>query len=485
MRAELQRLKRDTRLGGCEQPVREGRGRAGKRSRMRRPRQPTRASGSSPSGTGSHPFQALAQAVAAANGGKKSLWKIARPCISGCCVGCGGLYYRSHRTQPLTEKDTIVLADFANRTGDPVFDDTLKTALSVSLNQSPFFNVLRKQSRDDFEADDPAARHKAHSRRCSGVVPAGGQQGVHCRIDCKPGQRIRARPESGELPDRGYAGARASHGIGKEKVLDALGQTASKLRGELGESLVTVQKFDVSLQEATTSSLEALQAYSAGRKAYGKKGPAAALPAYQRAVQLDPNFAMGYLAVASGYAGLGEVGRADEYFTKAFELREHASEREKLAFSSAYYENVTGELEKATQIYQEWIGAYPRDPMARLDMGNVYAEQGQYEKAAESYRECLRLDPQSGSSYGNLSNSLLALQRFDEAQQIILDGGDAKAGSLHHPQCSLCPGVPKGGLCSMADQQRGFRASRRWKMPVCRSLPIRKRTPDTSRKRAN
>jgi eukaryotic-like serine/threonine-protein kinase len=199
----------------------------------------------------------------------------------------------------------------------------------------------------------------------------------------------------------------------KEKVLAALGETASRLRGQLGESLASVQKFDMPLEEATTSSLEALQAYSIGRKAYGDKGPAAGLPYYQRAIQLDPNFAMGYLAIASGYAGLGEVGRANEYFTKAFELREHASEREKLAFSSAYYENATGEIGKATQIYQEWIEAYPRDPMARLDMGNAYAEQGEYKKSVESYRECLRLDPQSGIAEGEAIQLARLRQLYD------------------------------------------------------------------------
>ena len=123
----------------------------------------------------------------------------------------------------------------------------------------------------------------------------------------------------------------------KEKVLDALGEAASKLRGELGESLATVQKFDVPLYEATTSSLEALKAYSLGVKAYHEKGAAAALPYHQRAIELDPNFAMGYEAVGNDYSSLGELGRASEYFTKAFQLREHASEREKLAITADYY----------------------------------------------------------------------------------------------------------------------------------------------------
>jgi tetratricopeptide (TPR) repeat protein len=136
----------------------------------------------------------------------------------------------------------------------------------------------------------------------------------------------------------------------KEKVLDAVGDVASKLRRELGESLTTVQKFDVPLAEATTSSLEALKAYTLGLKAVHEKGSAAALPYHQRAIQLDPNFAMGYDAVGSDYFGLGELGRASEYFTTAFDLREHASEREKLTITAGYYSNVTGEVESGTDI---------------------------------------------------------------------------------------------------------------------------------------
>ena len=205
----------------------------------------------------------------------------------------------------------------------------------------------------------------------------------------------------------------------KEKVLDALGEAASKLRGELGESLATVQKFDVPLSEATTSSLEALKAYTLGEKAHREKGTAAGLPYHQRAIELDPNFAMGYEEVGSDYSTLGEVGRGIEYFTKAFQLREHASEREKLHITADYYSNVTGELDKAAQTYQEEIQAYPREYRAHLDLGNQYASLGQYEKARDAYSQSLRLTPDHAGIYANLANTQLALQRFDEARQTI------------------------------------------------------------------
>jgi tetratricopeptide (TPR) repeat protein len=205
----------------------------------------------------------------------------------------------------------------------------------------------------------------------------------------------------------------------KEKVLDTLGEATSKLRGELGESLASVQKLDAPLEQATTASLEALQAYSLGEKAYREKNVSAALTYHQRAIQLDPSFALGYEAVGSDYLGLGELGRASEYYTKAFELQERASERERLKITASYYSYVTGELEKGEQAHEEWVASYPRDYRAHLDLGNGYLFQGQYEKAAAAYRESLRLVPGNVALYENLVYALLALQRFDEARQLI------------------------------------------------------------------
>ena len=159
----------------------------------------------------------------------------------------------------------------------------------------------------------------------------------------------------------------------KEKVLDALGDAASKLRGELGESLASVQKFDVPLEEATTSSLDALKAYSLGEI---QSDAAAALPHNQRAIELDPNFAMGYHGVGDDYYSMGQIGRASEFYTKAFQLREHVSERERLRITLSYYSNVTGEVDKVAQTCQEGIQAYPRDGRMHWELGNAYASQG-------------------------------------------------------------------------------------------------------------
>jgi tetratricopeptide (TPR) repeat protein len=223
----------------------------------------------------------------------------------------------------------------------------------------------------------------------------------------------------------------------KEKVLDVLGEAAAKLRGELGESLATVQRFDVPLEQATTSSLEALKAYSLAMKATNEKGFAAALPYYQHAIELDPNFAMGYNAVGKAYHNLGELGRAGEYLTKAFQLRAHASEREKLTITANYYQYVTGELDKAGETFQEEIENYPREAAAYGNLGTALAEQGQYEKAAEATREALRLAPERLINYGNLANYTLALQRFDETRQIIHEARNAGDLVLHNALYAL------------------------------------------------
>ena len=241
----------------------------------------------------------------------------------------------------------------------------------------------------------------------------------------------------------------------KEKVLDALGGAASKLRGELGESLGSVQKLDVPLTEATTSSLEALKAFGLGRAASAKSSTTA-LPYDQRAIELDPNFAMGYAAIGNDYISMGELGRASEYYAKAFQLREHASERERLTIAADYHQSVTGELDKAAQDFQEWVRSYPRDSAAHDDLGNVYAQQGLYEKAAGEHRQSLLLTPERVGPYDGLANSLFALGRFDEAREIIQR---AKARNLddfilHSALYGLA--FVRGDDSAMVEQQHWF-----------------------------
>ena len=347
------------------------------------------------------------------------LWKTAVPVLLVALLVAGGLYYRAHRSKPLTDKDTIVLGDFDNKTGDPIFDDTLTTALNVSLRQSPFLNVLsdsevaktlQQMTRPASTRLTPDLARELCQRAGSKAYIAGtiGSLGSEYVLALKA-----VNCQSGDTLAQEQITAAA-----KEKVLDGLGEAASKMRAELGESLATVQKFDVPLAEATTSSLEALKAYSLGDKASREKGPSAELPYDLHAIQLDPNFAMGYMALGTDYYSMNERERANAYFKKGFELRENASEREKASITANYY-LVTGEVEKEAQAYQQLLEYYPRDASARLDLGGSYVQEGQYEKGIEAYRESLRLAPDNSFTYWGLADNLLALQSFEEARQTI------------------------------------------------------------------
>ncbi len=337
-------------------------------------------------------------------------------------LAASAIVWRTYRVKSasLHASDTVVLADFANGTGDPIFDDTLKTALNVSLRQSPFLNVLPESeiaktlqlmTRPPETKLTPEIAREICQRAGSKAYIAGsiaslgseyvlGLKAVNC--------------ESGDTLAQQQVTAAS-----RERVLDRLGEAAAKLRGELGESLATVKRFDVPLEQATTSSLEALKEYSLGMKAFSEKGAPASLPHAQRAIQLDPNFALGYWAVGDDYGSLAEVGRASEYLTKAFQLREHASERERLTITGIYYLVVTGELEKAAQTYQEEIESYTGDSVAYGHLSVVFTQLGQYEKSAEIARQALRIAPNELGWYENLANTAISLQRFDQAQQII------------------------------------------------------------------
>jgi tetratricopeptide (TPR) repeat protein/predicted Ser/Thr protein kinase len=366
-------------------------------------------------------------------------------------------YLYAHRASKLTEKDTIVLGDFTNTTGDAVFDDTLKTALNVSLRQSPFLNVL---------SDSEVTKTLQEMTRPAGTKLISEVARELCQ---RAGSKAYLAGTIGSLGSEYVLGLKAVNcrsgdtlaeeqvtAASKEKVLDTLGQAASKLRGELGESLAMVQKLDIPLAEATTSSLEALQAYSLGVKAADEKSPAAALPYLQRAVELDPNFALGYLAVGHLYASLGELARASEYYAKAFQLREHASEWEKLSITASYYQNVTGELDKAAQTYQEEIESYPRRYEAYALLGLVFDQEGQYEKAVEIKRVALRLRPDWVGGYLGMANYALASQRFNEARQSIHEAQAQKLDNFQFHNALYALAFLGADSAAMAEQQRWF-----------------------------
>jgi len=327
------------------------------------------------------------------------------------------LHRRAGQGHRLTSQDTLVLADFTNTTGDSVFDDTLKQAISVQLAQSPFLNILadaRIRTLLRLMARSPATKltpelaqdlcQRAGSKAyISGSIASLGRQYVIGldAINCESGDSLAQEQETAE---------------GKEHVLKALDQAATRLRERLRESLSTVQKFATPLEQATTPSLEALKALSVGRKTLHEKGDAAAIPFFKRAIELDPNFAAAYAALGISYSNLGEPTLASENLYRAFELRDRVSERERFRISAYYFARVTGELEKAIETYTLWAQIYPQDDAPRNNLAVDYCYLGQYEKAEAETLEQLRLNPDSGAGYSNLVSLYAQLNRLDEAK---------------------------------------------------------------------
>jgi len=455
MRAELQRLKRDTESGRAFVAV-SGSLQAEASDSQLATERPVRVSGSN-AAVAPAPTSKDAKWSGVTVPKRTATWRTAVAAAVIVAAIAGGLYYRSTAARRLTDKDTIVLADFDNKTGDPVFEDALKTALNVSLSQSPFLRILP----DNTVAETlklmtlpPETRLKAGVTRelcqragskayIAGSIASLGTQYVLGlkAVNCQSGETLAQQQATA---------------ASKEKVLVTLGVAASKLRSELGESLATVQKFDVPLEQATTPSLDALNAYTLGTRTRREKGPSAALPYHQHAIELDPNFAMAYEAVGRDYYGLGELQRASEYFAKAFQLRNHASERESLIISANYYENVTGELEKAKQIQQERVQNYPHDYRGYIELGNVFAAYGQYEKAVEAYRESLRLAPDNYEPYWGQAQNLIAVQRFDELQNIAAQAQSRKLDNSGLWVCLYALAFIKGDDAAMAEQLRRF-----------------------------
>jgi len=432
IRADLQRLKRDTESGHnlavTSGPVAE------------------------PADPPTSPARTAPEAVA---GRKKKAGLLAGICALLIAAALAGFYFHFHQGRKLTEKDTVVLADFANSTGDAVFDDTLKTALNVALNQSPFLNVLSDNS---VAATLQLMTRPANTRLTPAVTRdlcqrAGSKAYIAGSID-KLGNEFVIGLKAINCSTGDTLAVEQKTAGGKEKVLEALGEAASQLRGQLGESLSTVQKYDASLEQATTSSLEALKAYSTGMKIGKANDVIAGLPYDQRAIELDPNFATAYQAVGNDYFAQGEVARANEYFTRAYQLRDHASEREKLAIEASYYEEVTGDLDKATLADREWMRSYPRDHRAGHDLANVYGEEGLYDKAIEIEDSACRSEPDEMNICVNLVNRLMALQRFDEARRLAQESLPKDDDAILHNSLY--------GLAFLASDSATMAAQQRW-----------------------
>jgi serine/threonine protein kinase/tetratricopeptide (TPR) repeat protein len=361
----------------------------------------------------------------AVRGGK--FWRTAIAVLLAGMLVAGVSYYRLHQTKPLTDKDTIVLSDFDNKTGDPVFDDTLKQGLSVQLEQSPFLallsdrrvnETLKLMGRPSGDRLTTEVTQEVCQRTDSKAIVTGSIAGLGNlyviglkAVNCNTGDVLAEAQEQA---------------AGQEAVLKALDAATVRLRSELGESLSSVQKYATPVEEATTPSLEALKAYSLGIKTSYTKGGIASLPFFKRAVELDPNFAMAYDWMSTAYRDLNEVGRAAENIRNAYDLREKVSERERWTIEANYYLIATGELEKAAQTVELWQRTYPRDGSPYRKLGFISVVLGNWEKALEEFREAVRLEPNNASNYLNLGLAYTALNRLDEAEAVYKQAEERK-----------------------------------------------------------
>ena len=426
LRAELQRLKRDTDSGrspsastGLTPGVLDPTGHF------------VRTVDSDPSATAAIRRSSSSNVVAAESFGSK-LWKILLPAVLLVVVIAAVFYFRTREATAarLTDKDTVVLADFDNKTGDSVFDDTLKQGLSVQLGQSPFLDLLSERrvvetlklmGRSPDErltagvARDLCQRTGSKAMLTGSITGLGSQYVIGLKaVNCSTGDTLAEAQEQA---------------AGKEGVLKALDTSAITLRGKLGESLSSVQKYATPVEEATTSSLEALKAYSSGEKTRFAKGDTASLPFFKRAAELDPRFALAFRALARAYGNAGEQGRATEYALKAYDLREKVSERERFSIEGFYYLETTGELEKAAQTFELWKQTYPRDELPYGDLSFISACLGNYEKTLEESRDALRLEPNDAVNYVNLGDAYTSLNRLDEAEAVYKQAEERKLES--------------------------------------------------------
>jgi serine/threonine protein kinase/predicted Zn-dependent protease len=343
-------------------------------------------------------------------------------------LGAGVIFWRAHRGPGLSEKDSILITDFVNTTGDSVFDGTLRKALAIGFDQSPYLDVFsdaKVQRTLKFMGRPPDTRITSEVGReicqrngikamLSGSIASLGAQYL-----------ITLQAEAAETGDT--LAVEQAQAARKELVIDSLGAATSKLRAKLGESVASIQKFDKPLAEATTSSLEALKALTLGDERMFLAENFAAIPFYQRAIELDPGFALAYARLAPVYSNLGQRELQGESARKAFELRNRASERERLYIAAHYYAG-TGQLEQATRAWEQYKQTYPRDPIPYMNLSSSYDELGQFDEALATGLEAIRADPDRSAGYGNSAQAYMGLNRPEEAKAILNSALQRKVG---------------------------------------------------------
>ncbi|HXW17293.1 MAG TPA: tetratricopeptide repeat protein, partial [Candidatus Acidoferrales bacterium] len=354
-------------------------------------------------------------------GARNRILQVGSAIVLVIVLAAGAFWWLKGRAKPavLAERDTVVIADFENSTGDPVFDGALKQALAVQLGQSPYLNILSERKVEETlrlmgrpptdritrdVARELCVRTGSKAILLGSISNLGGQYVVGIdAVGCSSGDTLASEQEEAAT---------------KPDVLKALSAAAASLRSKLGESLASVQKFDVPI-EATTTSLEALKAFSMGVTTARTKGDAAAIPFIKHALELDPDFAVAYVSLGVAYANLGQSSLSAENLKKAYALRDRVSEHEKYRIASMYYQNATGELEQAIQVYELWAKSYPEDVVPPGNLGSIYATLGQYEKSVNETEEALRLEPNVVVGYVNVASDEMALNRPEDAAKAI------------------------------------------------------------------
>lgn len=365
----------------------------------------------------------------------------------------GGLYWHLKKATPLTEKDVIVLAEFDNKTGDTIFDGTLRQALAIQLEQSPFLNLISdarightialmakpKDTRVTREVAREVCQRTGSAATIEGSISTLGSQyvlGLEA-VNCRNGDLLAEEQVTANS---------------KEQVLKALSEAATRMRKKLGESLASVDKFNKPLAEATTSSLDALQAFTAARSMQREKGDAASISLAKHALELDPDFAQGYATLGVLYRNLDQPTLAVDNFKKAYELRARTTQRERFFIEASYYSFATGDLEKANETYRQWTETYPRDVSAHLNLAVNYSRLGQYNNYLEQTQEARRLTSDNANVYANLMESYLALNRLDEAKVAFDEARVHNLDSQHLRANRYIVAFLQGDMAGMQEQ---------------------------------
>jgi eukaryotic-like serine/threonine-protein kinase len=438
LRADLKRLRRETSGRSTVQPV------AADEEEFVAPKKIS-SGPRKPASAGKVP---LAEAPAQSS----KTWMIFAAVILLLLLAGGGYFLRSRTSAKLSDKDPIVIADFTNTTNDPVFDNALKGALTIQLEQSPFLNVisdervagtLKLMNRNGNErlsqevAREVCLRSNSKAYLSGSIANVGSHYLIGLKaVNCQNGDAIASSQAEAE---------------NRDAVLKSLGQAGSELRQKLGESISSVQKFNKPLSQVTTSSLEALEAYSQATRVQYSSDSDAAFPYLTRAVQLDPNFARAYASIGTFYTTHNQATLGIVNYKKAFELRNLVTDRERFYIEGTYYMTVTGQIDKAEDAYKQWAQAYPNDDVPLGNLGVIYSTVGRFQDSLTETRAAMAIVPNSVISYGNLIGTYLSLNRIDEASAMYKESLQRNLDGPYPRLASYYLGFQKHDAAAMAD----------------------------------